>query len=277
MNLRQIKLVISDIDGTLLTTHHLIDDQLKDVLLELHQKAIPFILASARSPEGMFPITEELNLSDNPLVCYNGALVLKKQSDENYTVLFSHELNRTDVQQLINLINTKFPHVTINLYSGSEWYVDKIDKWTKIEADITKEHPIVKNIQQLLLNVALPIHKLLLIGESEEIKQLLGYCTNLRLTNSSFYLSKDNYLEITHRDVSKDKALIELSKYYDVPLENTMAIGDNFNDIPMLSLAGLGVVMDNAPEEVKKSTNLKTTDNNHNGVSKAIRKFILDT
>ncbi|MZN39538.1 Cof-type HAD-IIB family hydrolase, partial [Bifidobacterium pseudocatenulatum] len=238
---------------------------------------IPFILASARSPKGMIPITEELNITDNPIICYNGALVLKKQKSGHYTSLFSHELNRTDVQQLINLINTKFPHVTINLYSGSEWYVDKIDKWTKIEADITKEHPIVKNIQQLLLNVALPIHKLLLIGASEEIKQLLGYCTNLRLPNSSFYLSKDNYLEITHRDVSKDKALIELSKYYDVPLENTMAIGDNFNDIPMLSLAGLGVVMDNAPEEVKKSTNLKTTDNNHNGVSKAIRKFILDT
>lgn len=60
-------------------------------------------------------------------------------------------------------------------------------------------------------------------------------------------------MEITHREVSKDKALIELSKYYDVPLENTMAIGDNFNDIPMLSLAGLGIVMDNAPEEVKKA------------------------
>lgn len=276
MNSRQIQLVISDIDGTILNDHHLVDDQLKDILPALHQKAIPFILASARSPKGMIPITEELNITDNPIVCYNGALVLKKQKSGHFTSLFSHELDRKEVKLIVDIIKSEFPEVAINLYSGSEWYVAKNDKWTKMEAAITNEQPIERNLQLLLLDSKLPVHKLLLIGESEEINQLLEYFKHLNLKNSSFYLSKNNYMEITHREVSKEKALIELSNYYDVPLKNIMAIGDNFNDIPMLSLAGLGIVMDNAPEEVKKSTKTKTTDNNNNGVSNALRKFIID-
>lgn len=120
MNSRQIQLVISDIDGTILNDHHLVDDQLKDILPVLHQKAIPFILASARSPKGMIPITEELNITDNPIICYNGALVLKKQKSGHYTSLFSHELDREEVRLIVDIIKSEFPEVAINLYSGSE-------------------------------------------------------------------------------------------------------------------------------------------------------------
>ena len=56
-----------------------------------------------------------------------------------------------------------------------------------------------------------------------------------------FYLSKDNYLEVTAKHVSKEHALLEVAKYYDLPLEEVMTIGDNFNDSPMLALAGLGI------------------------------------
>src|SRR5690606_1533103 len=107
-------------------------------------------------------------------------------------------------------------------------------------------------------------------------EKLLEYCRKLNLSNSSFYLSKENYLEVTHREVSKEKALLVLSNYYNVPLENTMAIGDNYNDIPMLSLAGMGIVMGNAPLEVKNSADAETASNNNNGVSNALKKYILN-
>ena len=77
MNKRPIRLVISDIDGTILNDQHQVDYQLKIQLPLLQEKGIPFVLASARSPLGMEPIAQQLGLIDNPLACYNGALVIK--------------------------------------------------------------------------------------------------------------------------------------------------------------------------------------------------------
>ncbi|MCJ7841888.1 Cof-type HAD-IIB family hydrolase [Lederbergia sp. NSJ-179] len=273
---KNIKLVMSDIDGTILDDKHVVDSNLKESLKLLKDQDVPFVLASARSPRGMYPIVEELEITDNPIACYNGALVLKNAKLDDYTPILSHELNKDEVRILIDITKHEFPHLSINLYSGRDWYVDKYDKWAKIEASITNEQPIVKNLQLLMLQTVLPLHKLLLIGSPEEIVLLQKYWPNLQLKTSSFYLSKENYLEVTHCDVSKEKALMELTDYYKVPLEKTMTIGDNFNDIPMLSLAGIGISMANAPEEVQKSADVKIRGNNENGVSEALKKYVIN-
>ena len=97
----------------------------------------------------------------------------------------------------------------------------------------------------------------------------------MNFEDTSFYLSKDNYLEVTSQSVSKENALLEIAKYYDISLSQTMAIGDNYNDIPMLKLAGLGVAMANAPQAVKNEADIETVSNNDNGVSKVIEDYVL--
>ncbi|WP_438721220.1 HAD family hydrolase [Enterococcus sp. AZ103] len=265
-----IKFIISDIDGTILDDQHQLDDQLIGKIKLLKERDIPFVLASARSPKGMWPLAQALEIQDQPIACYNGALIMK----ENET-LFSHELVQPEVSILVDILKNIFPQVSINLYSGESWYVDKIDSWVEIEAEISGDQPIEGNIQLLLLKKNIPIHKLLLIEKPEIINEVFEYLSNLNFPESDFYLSKDNYLEVTNHKVSKQKALLELANYYQVNLLNTMAIGDNFNDIPMLTQAGMGVAMDNAPETVKKSANQITANNNQNGVSQALQKYIL--
>ncbi|MCB5951451.1 Cof-type HAD-IIB family hydrolase [Enterococcus sp. BWT-B8] len=272
-----IKLVMSDIDGTILDSAHRVDDGLKETLEQLKEQKVPFILASARSPKGMYSLAEELGIRTSPLACYNGALVLKEADSESHQPILSHEMNKTEVGVIVDIIKDRFPEITINLYSGEDWYVDKYTRWAEIEAGITKETPIEKNVQLLMLSAEMPVHKLLLIGTPQEIERLQAYCQALKLESSSFYLSKENYLEVTHCDVSKERALLELASYYQVDLEETMAIGDNFNDIPMLKLAGLGVSMANAPIEVQEAADIKTFSNNENGVSKALQKYVLGT
>ena len=97
----------------------------------------------------------------------------------------------------------------------------------------------------------------------------------LDFPNTAFYLSKDNYLEVTHKHVSKEHALLEVANHYQIPLEQVMTIGDNFNDLPMLRMAGLGVAMGNAPQEVKADARIETYSNNQHGVAKAIEKYVL--
>lgn len=267
--------MLSDIDGTILNDKNVVDSELKTTIARLHEKEIPFVLASARSPKGMLSIAKELDVMDNPIACYNGALVIKDIDQENFTTILSHELDTDEVKRIIDLIHQSYPQVSINLYSGADWYVEKIDRWVQIESEITKLDPIVTDINKLVLDHEVPIHKILLISEPEDIDTALKELHNTKFPNSSFYLSKPNYLEITNSHVSKEKALRELAKSYNLAIEQTMTLGDNYNDIPMLKLAGLGVAMQNAPSDVKDCANVVTETNNQNGVSKAIKKYVL--
>lgn len=271
----EVKLILSDIDGTILNDKNIVDSDLKRNIAELRLQRIHFVLASARSPKGMVALAQELDILDNPIVCYNGALVVKDLQKDNYQTILSHSMNILEIKEIFQILHEKFPRISINLYSGSNWYVENFDKWVKIEADITNMTPIEMNLNQLVAEQRIPVHKLLLISDTSEIKQARQYLQDNNFANSSFYLSKDNYLEITDRDVSKQKALQELVKYYQINLNNTMTLGDNFNDVPMLDLAQIGIAMGNAPDEVKKHADVVTKSNNENGVSDAIKKYAL--
>lgn len=274
MNKRPIRLVISDIDGTILNDQHQVDYQLKTQLPLLQEKGIPFVLASARSPLGMKPIAQQLGLIDNPLACYNGALVIKG-NPQNYDILMEHALDKKEVRCLLELVQEKFPAVAINLYTGKDWFAEQIDKWVQEEADITGENPILQSLVSVVEGRA-SIHKLLLIGEAVIIQNLHDYLQNTDFPKTAFYLSKENYLEVTAKQVSKENALQEIAHFYQIPLQQVMAIGDNFNDLPMLKLAGLGVAMGNAPKAVKEQATIVTLTNNEGGVAQAIEQYVLD-
>ena len=274
MTKQPIRLIISDIDGTILDDQHQVDPELKDIIPLLNQEQIPFVLASARSPLGMEPIARELGLGDNPLACYNGALVIKGDP-QAYETIIEHPLDKNEIRTFLELVKTEFPSVSINLYSGKDWIADRLDKWVQIEAAITGEQPVIQNILLPVLDVLIPIHKLLLIDEAPVIQKLHDYLQTLDFSKTAFYLSKDNYMEVTAKHVSKEQALHEIAQHYQVPLEEVMTIGDNFNDLPMLRLAGLGVAMGNAPETVKTEAKTVTKSNNEHGVAEAIKEYVL--
>ena len=274
MTSQPIRLIISDIDGTILDNQHQVDPDLKDIIPLLNQEQIPFVLASARSPLGMEPIARELGLGDNPLACYNGALVIKG-APQAYETIIEHPLDKKEIRTFLELVKAEFPSVSINLYSGKDWIADRLDKWVQIEAAITGEQPVIQNVLLPVLDVLIPIHKLLLIDEAPVIQKLHDYLQTLDFSKTAFYLSKDNYMEVTAKHVSKEQALYELAQHYQVPLEEVMTVGDNFNDLPMLRLAGLGVAMGNAPETVKTEAKAVTKSNNEHGVAEAIKEYVL--
>ena len=274
MTNQPIRLIISDIDGTILDDQHQVDSELKDMIPLLSREKIPFVLASARSPLGMEPIARELKLGDNPLACYNGALVIKGDP-QAYETIIEHPLDKEEIRTFLELVKAEFPSVSINLYSGKDWIADRLDKWVQIEAAITGERPMIQNELIPVLNAQMPVHKLLLIDQAPVIQKLYGYLQTLEFPKTAFYLSKDNYMEVTAKHVSKEQALYEIAQHYQVPLEQVMTIGDNFNDLPMLRLAGLGVAMGNAPETVKTEANAVTKSNNEHGVAEAIKEYVL--
>jgi hypothetical protein len=265
-----IKLIISDIDGTILDQKHQLDSHLLELMPLLKQSEIPFVLASARSPLGIAPISKELGITDFPIASYNGALI--STGDK---ILSQHTINKKELLLLHDFLTKEFPTVSINIYSGKDWYVNALDKWVEIEAQITGESPKVTSLADFLQEEKNLIHKLLLIDNAATIQKLKETLATIDFPQTDFYLSKDNYLEVTHNQVSKKQALLELANYYQLSLTEIMSIGDNYNDIPMIETAGLGVAMGNAPTDVKVCANKVTDSNDQNGVSKAIKLYVL--
>lgn len=266
----RIKLIMSDIDGTILDKNHQLDSHLIELMPLLKQYDIPFVLASARSPLGIAPISKELGITDCPIACYNGALI--SLGDK---ILSQHTIDKKELLLLHDFLKKEFPTVSINVYSGKDWLVNTIDEWVEIEAQITRESPKVTSLADFLQEEKNLIHKLLLIDNTSTIQKLKETLATMDFPQTDFYLSKDNYLEVTHNQVSKKQALLELANYYQLSLSEIMTIGDNYNDIPMIETAGLGVAMGNAPTDVKTCANTVTDSNDQNGVSKAIKLYVL--
>ena len=260
-----IKVVMSDVDGTILNFHHQISNNLKNEVKKLTAKGIPFVLASARSPEGMKQISRELALESVPLVAFNGALILKEA-----TTIFTKPLEKYEVMRILTLLAAHFPNIGINLYSENNWYVNKVDEHIKGESKITQLTPKVADLASLAATV--PVHKLLLIASEAEISAAYEFLTP-QVTTSALYLSKENYLEITHRAVSKAEALRKIAAYYQITCREIMAFGDNYNDLPMLKAAGIGIAMANAPLTVKKAADKVTKTNDEDGVASVLAKL----
>jgi len=271
MYFMQTKLICSDIDGTLLNK----DRELSKKTIEQIKRiapSIPFILISSRMPKAMTHLQEELNSTHLPVISYNGGLILVDGE-----IISSTEIKAGTTQKLHDFCKNTSLH--LSLYHNDEWYVPSMDFWAKREANNTKVTPSVQNIETTLENWKKEnkgAHKIMVMGDVTEIDKLVA------LINSSFsseiigYRSKDTYLEIAHKSISKKTAIKTLiaHQYPKISLKNIVAFGDNYNDIEMLESVGLGVAVANAKKEVLAISDAITDTNKEDGVANYIEKHL---
>ncbi|MBP6021995.1 Cof-type HAD-IIB family hydrolase [Ferruginibacter sp.] len=271
------KLLFIDIDGTLLTSDHQITQKtLASIKRVSSIKKMPVILITARPPQAVKDFYFALNIS-SPVVCFNGALILKDLGlDKGPSVLQSINIAPKFLEQVyVTAVENK---VNISFYSFGEWITDYYEDWVMQEENITGTKVGITDMRmqiKIWVSENYGPHKILLMGETGEvdsISQILKSQTNNQL---SIYKSKDTYLEIMNVDASKKTAIEYLLKQYNVTSKEIIAIGDNYNDIEMLQMAGLGIAMGNAPKEVKAYADYITLNNDSDGISFALEQFIV--
>lgn len=272
MRTPDIRLIISDIDGTILDSKHQVSDKLKQLMPLLEERKIPFVLTSARSPQGMTAIADELELS-TPLAAYNGAYIVERNKKGGFPQLFGRPLDFVEANKVIQLAVHDFPEIAVNIYSEADWFVPVVNDWVRQEEVITGMQAQEVLLKEFLAK-KLPIHKLLFIGSEAEIAGLEAAISKLVLMESAKYRSKSNYLEFTDKTVSKELALQQLAEYYQVTSAQVMAIGDHDNDVSMIAASGFGVAMANGSEACQEKANLITADNDHDGAALAIAEVL---
>lgn len=266
-----LKIVFSDIDGTLLNKDRQISEKLKAEVVRISKENIPFILISSRMPSAMTHLQNDLKINGLPLICYNGGLVLVDGQAAHSCAI------SVDIIRVIDELNAgnKFH---ISLYHADEWYVKEMDYWANREANNTKVIPTVKPIKEVIKTWTTEqkgAHKVMCMGEKEAIDDLVNALTAQFSESLHLYRSKDTYLEIANKEISKLTGIKMLlaHKYPDLTLADCIAFGDNYNDLEMLEAVQFGVAVANAKVPVLAVANAITATNKRDGVAKAIAEY----
>jgi len=259
----KIKLICSDIDGTLLNKDRALSPRTIHTIKD--NSSIPFILISSRMPQAMRHLQQELNITHLPLIAYNGGLII-----DNDHVLHTTEITTTCIASIDEFCSSTKLH--LSLYHHDEWYVPTMDFWAKREQNNTKVTPQVKTIQNTIATwekEGKGAHKIMCMGDEHEIDELVLFLEKEFDDTIIGYRSKPTYLEISHAEISKKTAIEFLLKtnYPELNLSDVLAFGDNYNDIEMLKSVGIGVAVQNAKKEVLFVANKTTLANIDDGVA----------
>ena len=266
----KIKLICSDIDGTLLNKDRELS---QETITQIKRVAeTPFILISSRMPKAMVHLQKELQNTHLPLIAYNGGLIL---ADGN--IVSSTEISSKVSHNIYDFCKKTDLH--LSLYHNDEWYVPQMDYWAKRESSNTKVIPSVQAIETTLNNWKTEnkgAHKIMVMGDVSAIDDLVLILERKYADEVIGYRSKDTYLEIAHRSISKKTAIETLisHQYANLTLENVLAFGDNYNDIEMLKSVGIGIAVQNAKEEVIAIANAITSTNKEDGVAKYLKSYL---
>ncbi len=259
------KIVFSDIDGTLLSSGRQILPGTLSAIEELRKKGIPFVPISARSPSGIYSVEREFGLSC-PIIAYSGALML----DENGKTVFSKGFSRETARRIVDFLENSGLDCVWSVFSGDTWITkDRKEPRIAAEEKSVKTEAVEGTVD--LLDAAAVIGKVLCICAPDELAE-----TERRLKNEfpelSILRSTFPMLEIMENGVTKGSAVRTLCELKNIPISETVAFGDNYNDFDMLNTVGLPFLMGNAPEDLKKLVPNVTSDNNSEGILKGLVK-----
>ena len=262
-----IRLLVSDVDGTLVTPDKSLTAASLRAVARLGDAGITFCITSARPPQGLAALVEPLRLS-TPLGTLNGALIV----DREMRVLDEKTIDQTLVAPIIGLLHSH--QLSAWVYQGSQWFVLD-DSGTHIEHESRS-----CNCSPTLLNdfgdiedgvtkvVGVSDDEVAVAAASAALAQQFG--ARLSAVRSQTY-----FLDVTSPEANKGRVVRYLAEIYGVASAEIATIGDMHNDVSMFAEAGLSIAMGNADSTVKAAATHVTRANDDEGFAYAVDRFIL--
>nr|WP_263314294.1 Cof-type HAD-IIB family hydrolase [Mammaliicoccus sp. Marseille-Q6498] len=285
-----IRLIATDMDGTLLNAAHEVSNENYEAIKYAQSKGITVVIATGRAfYEANSPI-EKTDLS-LPYICLNGAEV----RDEEFNIIHTSKLTRSLINKITGILNKD--DIYYQVYTNFGIYTEDPEKDLEIYVDIAEKagqtadvNKIRANIQSRMDNGTLKVvnsYDEISSRPGEIILKILAYSSDLtKIDKAKAEIAESQSLavssssrgniEITHSDAQKGIALEAIAEKLNIPMSDVMAIGDNLNDVSMLEKAGFAVAMENGAPEVKEIADYITDTNERSGVGKAIIHALKD-
>lgn len=261
-----IRLLVSDIDGTLVRDDKTLSDANRVAIHALVTSGVAVTLISARPPSGMLWLAEALGIA-GPMGAFNGGTVF----DPDGTIRFAHRLDAGIAMAMLRLIDR--PGITRWVSADAAWFTTDLDnRHLPRERLASCLAPVMRTD---FADLGGRIDKIVGVSDDSDLLQQLeiearesmGACATIAR-------SQPYYLDITHRLANKGDGVAALAKAAGLDLTQVAALGDMPNDLPMFARAGLSVAMGQAPAEVRAAADATAATNERDGVADAILRFV---
>lgn len=265
----QYKLIALDLDGTLTNSEKKITPATKAALKRIMKRGARVVLASGRPVFGITHIARELQLDEygGYILGLNGAKIIECRTGE---VIYNQCLPQDILPDVFRFAHEK--RALCLTYDGDEIITEDIDNpYVAVEARVNRSR--ARRVESLEKYVTYPINKCLIVGPPEKMERAEDEARKRFGARLNIYRSEPYFLEIMPQHVDKAASLGRLLDHLHYTREQLVACGDGFNDISMVSFAGLGVAMGNAQEAVKQAADYVTLSNDNDGIARVAEMF----
>jgi len=268
-SVKPIRMVIADVDGTLVTQEKVLTNRAAEAVLRLHEAGIQFSVTSGRPPRGMAMLIEPLRLTQ-PLAAFNGGVLIQPDLT---TVVDQRFLPAAVPEKVIELIERH--GLDVWLYTDTGWFVRDQNAPHVAREQWTVKFPptVVKTFEGLLGRVAK------IVGVSDDYDRVAKCEKDVQQaggTHISAARSQPYYLDVTHPQANKGGVVLAMSKLLNIPAEEIATIGDMPNDVLMFEKSGVSIAMGNASAEVQGSATYVTSTNEEEGFARAMEEVVLN-
>ena len=268
-----IRMIAMDMDGTLLTREGKIPPENLRAMQDALKMGVLPVIASGRFPENVSLILMEAGL-DIPIIGTNGCEIMEAPMGE---LLFEHFMDADAARAAAALLNQY--DAGFFLFSPKRVTTSRAEERHHTELSyesILREHGFYYGHGQEAVRTALEtgVYKFFVPKNGRDLSVLreeLSKIPHLSVTSSS-----PNNIELMPEGIDKGTGIRELAGHLGIPLAQVMTLGDQENDLPMLTCVGCGVAMGNAPDQVKQQARYTTANFDECGVAKAIEKYVLN-
>lgn len=264
------KLVAIDLDDTLLADDLSISAQTIEAIQAAVTKGVVVTLATGRMYKSAVKYAKQINLNV-PIITYQGAYIKNVlDGEELYKRLVPYDYAIDILKRLKEVFNA------IQVYIDDELYVQKDNLYIKDYSRLTQvNYHVVDDLLETIDCRNLPF-KIIAIDDPDKILKMLKVFRELYKDKLNVNTSKPNFLEFSNIEASKGQAIKFLANKKNISMEEVIAIGDSYNDLDMIEMAGLGVAMENSHPRIKEAADYVTRTNNDHGVWEVFQKFILN-
>lgn len=263
------KMLVLDLDDTLLRDDYSISDHTRNRLIEAQEKGVKVVLASGRPTPAMMRYADELQLAhyDSYMISFNGGVVT---SMKNNLPLFETSLTRDEIHSLYDFSIEH--HVHIITYSHKGVISETESEYIDVELGLTgMPHHKVPSFKQEVTHNAV---KCILLENPEYLKQV-EQTLKAQRRDLSVARSKPFFLEVMPQGIDKAASIDRLAASLGISRKEIIAVGNAGNDLSMVQYAGLGVWVDNVSDELRPHADVVVASNNEDGVAEVVERFIL--
>ncbi|MDO8316726.1 MAG: Cof-type HAD-IIB family hydrolase [Flavobacterium sp.] len=262
------KMLVLDMDDTLLTDDHTISNENKVMLAKARELGVHIVLASGRPTPAMIAYAKELQLDNSYMISYNGAVITDLKEDK---VIFEQTLTQEQIHELYDYSLKSKTHIIT--YIDGKIVSETDSEYIEIEKNITGlAHNKVVSFKDEVQSSAV---KCILLEEPTYLKEV-EKDLKAAMPHLSVSMSKPFFLEVAQNGIDKGASIKFLAEKLGIHQSEIIAVGNAGNDLTMIEYAGLGVWVDNVDPELRDKGDFIVASNNDHGVAEVVRRFILN-